>query len=199
MYGVTVVTAPTVEPISLAEAKQHLRFEATVEDALISALIVAARKHCETATRRAFVTQTLRLTRDTFPTWKECYQFRLPQPPLQSVTNIQYIDSDGDTQTVSASDYVVDATSLPGRIGLADGAEWPTDVIEQIGAVKVNYVAGYGLAASVPETIKQAMLLLIGHWFVNREAVGNVGGSVAMAVDSLLRAEWSGELVGDFG
>ena len=82
MYGVTVVTAPTVEPISLAEAKQHLRFESTVEDALISALIVAARKHCETATRRAFVTQTLRLTRDTFPTWKECYQFRLPQPPL---------------------------------------------------------------------------------------------------------------------
>lgn len=199
MFGLTVVTAPAEEPLTLIEAKEHLRFSHDYEDGLIRSLIVAARKHCETVTGRAFITQTLRLTRDSWPSWKEGYEFRLPKPPLLTVTNIQYTDVDAVTQTVSAATYVVDATSLPGRIALAYGEAWPTDAIEQIGAVKVNYTAGYGAAAAVPETIKAAMKLLIGHWFANREAVGVVGQPVAMAVQSLLGSEWSGQLTADFG
>ena len=200
MFGITVVTPPTIEPISLDEAKAHLRFYVNHEEDLIRSLITAARMYCETYTGKSFITQTLRLTRDTFPDYREGYEFRLPRPPLLTVTSIQYTDTASATQTVSSSLYVVDPAPEVGRIGLAYGETWPTDAIEQIGAVKVNYTAGYGPAASnVPKTIKQAMLLLIGHWFVNREAVGNVGGSVEMAVSALLGTAWSGQLTADFG
>jgi uncharacterized phiE125 gp8 family phage protein len=207
VFGVTVVTPPTEEPLSLSEVKQHLRYPFDVESELIESLVVAARVYCETVTGRAFVTQELRLTRDSFPGACEGYEFRLPRPPLASLTadddfpdlGITYTDTSGATQSVSTASYVVDTSSLPGRVALAYGYDWPTDAIEQIAAVKVNYLAGYGAASAVPVTIKQAMLLLIGHWFVNREAVGNVGNEVAMAVKSLLGGEWSGAMAGTYG
>lgn len=203
MFGVTVVTSPTVEPVSLDEARHQCRIAAGIGhfDAELTALIVAARRYCETATQRAFCTQTLRLTRDAFPGAKECYQFRLPRPPLQTVTNIQYTDANGVTQTVSSSSYVVDASPEVGRIALAYGYDWPTDAIQQIAAVKVNYVAGYGAAAAVPATVKQAMLLLIAHWFANKEAAitGTIQTATEFAVSILLNSEWSGSLAGAYG
>lgn len=201
MFGVTVVTEPAVEPLTIEEVKANLRFPYDYENERIRALITAARKYVETTTGRALITQTLRLTRDYFPGWKEGYTFRLPMPPLQTVTNIQYTDVDGVTQTVTAAEYVVDATSIPGRIALAYGYEWPVDVIEQIGSVKVNYVAGYGLAVSVPQTIKQAMHLLIAHWFVNREAVltGTISKDIEFAATALLGSESCGSMVGTYG
>lgn len=197
MFGLTVVTAPAIEPLSLSEAKDQLSYSHDHQDRLIGSLITAARVYCETVTGRAFITQTLRLTADAFPAYDG--EFRLPRPPLLTVTNVQYTDTAGATQTVTAANYVVDATSLPGRIALAYGETWPTDAIQEIGAVRVNYTAGYGAtAASVPETIKHAMRLLIGHWFVNREAVGQVGGPLELAVKSLLGSEWSGTMAGTF-
>lgn len=199
MFGLTVVTAPTEEPLTLEEAKAQLRFPFEHEDQLIGSLITAARVYCETVTGKAFLTQTLRLTRDTFPSYCEGYEFRLPKPPLQSVSSIQYTDVDGATQTVSASSYVVDATT--GRVALAYGYDWPTDAIEQIAAVKVNYVAGYGAASAVPKTIKQSMLLLIAHWFANREAVltGTISKDIEFSLTALLASEWSGAMVGTYG
>lgn len=200
MFGLTVVTPPAKEPLDLGDVKRHLRYEPGYEDVLILSLITAARQYVETWTGKALITQTLRLTRDYFPGLREGYTFRLPKPPLATVTSVQYTDTAGATQTVDSATYVVDVTAEVGRIGLAWGEIWPTDAIEQIAAVKVNYTAGYGLTgASVPAPIKQAMLLLIGHWFVNREAVGSVGGPVEMAVSSLLGSQWSGSLAGTFG
>lgn len=200
MFGLTVVTAPAVEPLTADEAKAHLRYPYEDQDLLIRSLIVSARRYCEKATGKAFVTQTLRLTRDRFPDYRDCYEFRLPQPPLQTVTNIQYTDSNGVLQTVDPSTYVVDATQEVGRIGLAWGETWPTDAIDQIAAVKVNYVAGYGLASAVPDTLKSAMKLLIEHGFQNREAVSDGQFyEVPLAVKSLLGVEWSGSYVGTFG
>jgi len=157
--------------------------------------------YCERVTGKAFITQTLRLTRDCFPGWKEDNEFRLPMPPLQTVTNIQYTDNAGVTQTVDSTSYVVDATSMPGRITLAWGEVWPTDVLEQAATVKVNYVAGYGAATAVPQTIKQAMLMLIAHWFENREAAitGTIQTATEMAVSALLGCEFSGSLAGTYG
>lgn len=195
MFGLTVITEPEVEPLSLDDAKQHLRFSHDYEDDLIRSLIVAARRYAETYTGKAFITQTLKLTRDTFP--NGC--FRLPRPPLQTVTHIKYTNTLGVLTTVDSSTYVVDATTEVGRIGLADGETWPTDAIQQIAAVQVTYDAGYGdTASSVPQTIKQAMKLLIGHWFANREAVGSVGGPIEMSVKALLGSEWSGQLTADY-
>ena len=205
MFGIEVITEPATEPLSLDDAKAHLRFYHEHEADLIRSLITAARQYCQTWTGKAFVTQELRLTRDCFPRYGDV--IRIPRPPLQTLTpdatytdlGIFYTDVNGDEQELDASTYVVDTTAEVGRIGLAYGETWPTDVIDQIGAVKVQYLAGYGAASAVPKTIKQAMLLLIGHWFVNREAVGNVGGPVEMAVSSLLGTAWSGQLTADFG
>lgn len=206
MFGVTVVTEPAKEPLTLDDAKAHLRFYHDYEDDLIRSLITAARQYAEIYTGKAFITRELRLTRDCFPANDGC--IRLPRPPLQTLTasqdwpdlGITYTNTSGNESTVSTSVYIVDATPEVGRICLAYGETWPTDAIDQPAAVKVRYLAGYGdSAADVPETIKAAMKLLIGHWFANREAVGSVGGVVAMAVQSLLGSAWSGQLTADFG
>lgn len=210
MFGLTVVTEPASEPLELSEVLEHLRYPHTSENIYIGkVLIPAARKYVEKATGHALITQTVRLTRDYFPGWSEGYMFRLPKPPLQSLTptvgdpdlGITYTDAAGVVQTVDPATYAVDPSSMPGRIALADGELWPTDAIEQIASVKVRYVAGYGLAKDVPETFKVAMLQLIGHWFVNREAVltGTISKDIEFGLTALLESEWCGSLAGTYG
>src|SRR5688500_8480396 len=164
MFGVTVVTEPAEEPVNLPEALEQLRFPHAHENLYIQALIVAARKHVEKVTGQALITQTLRLTRDGFPGWKEGYTLRLPRPPLISLTadidnpdlGIVYTDADGDEQEVDPLTYVVDASSIPGRVALKYGETWPTDVTTDIASVRATYTSGYGPAAAVPETFKLA-------------------------------------------
>lgn len=201
MFGLTVTVAPTSEPVTLAEARLQCGIAdeaAGYHDPKLLSLIKAARIYCERATGKAFITQTIKLTRDRFPCEKECYVIRLPRQPLASVTSVKYDDTTGTEQTMSASDYVVDTACEPGRIGLTLGATWPL-TIDQLGAVRVTYVAGYGAATAVPETIKHAMLMLVSHWFENRAAVGDVGGPIAMACEALLGCESAGNLAGTFG
>jgi uncharacterized phiE125 gp8 family phage protein len=152
----TLITAPAETPVTLAEARQHLRVTATSEDALITNLIGAAVEHSETFTSRAIVTQTWELSLDAF----RGGEIELPKPNLQSVTSVKYIDLDGASQTVPAADYQVDTISEPGRIKLVPAASWPS-VNEQLNAVTIRFIAGYGLAASVPFQIKAAILLLV--------------------------------------
>lgn len=165
--GLTLITEPTVEPVTLAEAKTHLRITGTDHDTLITALIVAARQYLEDVkTGRAFITQTWDLTMDSFPA---C--ILVPFPPLQSVTSLKYYDTDGTEQTWDASNYRVDIASEPGRITPAYGVVWPS-VRRQTGTITVRFVAGYGLAAAVPENVKHLVKLLIGTWFEYPEGIG---------------------------
>jgi len=200
MFGLQVTVEPTTEPVSLPEARRQcgISDDAGYYDNDLQGFIKAARIYCERVTGKAFITQTLKLTRDCFPGWKEEYAIRLPRPPGLSVTSVKYDDYAGTEQTLSAATYVVDVSSEPARIGLAWGQIWP-DTIEELGAVRVVYVAGYGAATAVPQTIKLAILMLVNHWFENRSAVGSVGGPVAMACQSLLGCEFSGSLAGTFG
>src|SRR5690606_20838877 len=158
-WALVRVAPPAEEPVMLEEAKLHLRVDTTDEDTLISSLIVSAREHVEAFQLRALVTQTWRLSLDEFPAGRV---IRLPRPPLQSVTSITYIDPTGAQQTLDSSVYDVDADSEPGRVVLKADASWP-EVADVPGAVQVEYAAGYGDAAAVPEVVRQAMLLLIGH------------------------------------
>lgn len=134
--------------------------------------ITAARQYCETFTHRAFITQTWDLAQDVFPGGFD--SLWIPKPPLVSVTSVSYVDQPGVTQTWSASLYTVDAPVGPearkGRLYPAYLQIYPvTRAIEN--AVTVRFVAGYGAAASsVPAPIKAAMKLLIGNWWMNREA-----------------------------
>jgi len=179
-----VTTQPTVEPITLAEAKTHLRIIHDEEDNYIMGLISAARKWCEYYQNRAYITQTITAKCDAFP-----LTFVLPMPPLVSVTSIQYIDTAGSTQTLSSSYYDVDTYAEPGRVTEAYSYSWPaTRIIDN--AVTITYVAGYGDPADVPEHIKHAIKLMVSHFYEMREPVveNTTITNVPMSVKSLLSA-----------
>ena len=122
---------------------------------------------------------------DEFPADQIC----LPLPPVQSVTSITYTDATGSSATWDSSKYTFSASREPARIMPAYNENFPTDVREQPDAVTVRFVAGYGDAATdVPDQIKHAMLLLISHWFENREdvVVGTNMIQIAQGSDYLL-------------
>lgn len=185
--AIVVQTAPAAEPISLLEAKAHCRVEVTDDDTLITSLIVAARQQAEVELRRYLITQTLDLYLDEFPDYDD-NERAIYLPPLQSVTSISYVDTTGTTQTLAADQYIVDAMSQPARIEPAYGCYWPS-IREQANAVKIRFVAGYGAAgSSVPQCIRQWMLLQVGHWYANREASGGKLDPL-LFVDRLLDGE----------
>ncbi len=180
--GVTLVTAPTIEPVTLQEAKDHLRIDGIYDDALVMMLVAAARRWCEDYAGRTFVTTTWAWSFDEFAGPELC----VPRPPLKSVTSISYIDSAGNPQTLGADVYRVDTASEPGRIALAHGKTWPS-VQSVINAVTVQFVAGY---AAVPENVKLAILLLTTELFEQRqESVTGALASVPFGVRELLGAE----------
>ena len=187
--GLSQSTAPTIEPVSLAEAKLHARIDGDDDNALVSLWISAARRYCETATGRQLINASWTWKLPYFPASSE---FAVPKPSLSSVTSIAYIDTAGSSQTLSSSTvYEVDTTSEPGRIALRYGQTWP-GTRSDINAVTVIFVAGYGDAKTdVPETFRQAILLLVSHWNEHREAATELQmvKEVPMAVKSLLHSE----------
>lgn len=160
-----LVTPPSAEPVSLAEAKLHLRVDITDDDALITALIVAARQFAEMRTQRQFITAQWKLVLDAFPS-----KILLDKSPIASVQSIQYLDMAGVLQTVPPADYVFENSSEPSRIAPIFGKIWPIPV-PQIGAVQINFTSGYGNAAAVPEGIKSWMKIRIGSLYENRSEV----------------------------
>jgi uncharacterized phiE125 gp8 family phage protein len=188
-----LISAPVAEPVTLTEAKAHLRVDHSADDALISSLIGASRGYCERWTARAFVTQTWELVIDEFPT----DAIMLPMPPLQSVTSIKYDDVAGAEQTVAISEYEVDEVSEPGWVVPSIEGGWPS-TFEGINAVRIRFVAGYDpgtdspidLAANVPGSIKAALLLHLGQLYENREdiVVGTVVNRIPTGgIEHLLR------------
>jgi uncharacterized phiE125 gp8 family phage protein len=182
--ALVLTTAPLTEPVSLDDAKLHLRVDIDTDDTLINALIIAARQHIENVLNRSLITQTWDLWLDEFP--GDDY-IELPKPPLSSVSSLKYYDTSDTVATWAAANYFVDTKSEPGRLCLAYGITWPTTTLRDFNGVDITFVAGYGAATAVPKPIKQAMLLLIGHLYEHREAVttGQIT-TVPMAVDALI-------------
>lgn len=189
-------TAPSVEPVLLADARLHLRLSAdeTDEDSLIEdVLIPAARRYAESLTRRSFITQHWRLVMDGFPCCIE-----LEKGPVQRIDSITYRDMSGATQTITwaapansvqrSSDgtLVADLSAEMPTITPAFGSVWPIPMAEA-GSVAVNFTAGYGDAGTnVPEGIRHWMLVRINTMFENREeAVQGIVSSMPW-VDSML-------------
>lgn len=171
---VKVKTAPTVEPLTVAEAKLHLRVDHPDDDATIERQIVAVRQLAEKFLRRSLITQTLQLHLDEFPVG----ELVLPRGPVASITSITYVDTAGATQTVAS--YQSDLVSEPARLFPAYDELWP-DTREVPNAVIVEYVAGYGAAGSaVPEQIRAGMLLALSDLFENRGSV--VIGTIAAEI-----------------
>lgn len=179
-----LVTPPAAEPLTPAEVENHLRLEAGADLVKVNSLILAARQHVERVTSRALVEQSWELVLDRFPA---CREIRLAKGELRSVTSVKYLDGDGVEQTLDVAQYQVDTVRVPGRIVLAPGASWPA-TSDRINALRVRFVAGFGAAVAVPEPIKAAMYLLIGHLYEHRESevIGTITSPLQMAVNALL-------------
>lgn len=176
--GLTLITAPTTFPVTNLEAKAHCRVEDTSEDALIDGLIAAATDYVEQYTGKALMAQTWRATFDEFSD-----SILLPKNPVQSVTSVTYYDTLGVLQTLSSDNYTVDLESDPAWIVINADATWP-DLADGVNMVRIDFVAGY---ATVPASIKHAILLLVGQWFEHRSAVADKAVSaVPNAVEALL-------------
>lgn len=164
------LTAPTDEPVTIAEAKLHARIDDDIDNALVASLIKTAREMAEAYTRRAFITQTWQLFMDAFPA--ESF-IDLPRPPLVSVAHVKtYTDADV-AATMSASDYYVDTVSEPARLVLRDGKSWP-DVGRVANGVEIQFTAGYGGPDVVPGSIKTGALHLVAWLYEHRGDAGQM-------------------------
>lgn len=185
----TLFHPDTTKVVSVEEMKTHLHIDSDEdsEDETLDAMIDAATKWCEEFQGRKYLTQTIVEKFDGFPT-----EFHTTWSPLIAVASITYTDTAGDTQTLSSTYYTVDADSEPGRIVEAYGYSWPA-ARDHVNVVTLTYTAGYGDAAAVPVRVKQAVKLLVGHWYLNREAASQTDlASIPNGVESLL---WQDRLI----
>lgn len=175
-YALQQTVAPTDEPVSLEELKDHCRVDLDEDDDVLLSLEQMARESLETETGRQFLTATYVMALDTFPgarhwsgSWSCRDGIRVPRPPLQSVTSITYTDTAGETQTLATSVYGVDAYSEPGRIYLKPSQSWPS-TYDVPNAVLVTFVAGWVDTTKMPQGLKQAIKLWVADAYENREA-----------------------------
>ena len=162
---IEVVTEPTWEPVTLDEAKLFARVDINDDDALITALIVAARHEAEVECHRTISQKTMAIKLPRF-----CTIFNLALPPIISVSSIKYYDTSNDLQTVSTDDYQSYVHKDGGVIMLKEGASWPSSVYDRPDAVIVTYVAGYASASVVPENIKTYIKIMVSTMYDVRES-----------------------------
>ncbi len=186
---IKIIDAPETEPITLEEAKNHLRVSSDDENTLITSIIKVAREIAENFTHRALASQTLEYIIDDFPE----KVITLPMPPVESIESIKYKNSEGVEATWDDSKYIF-LDSEPAKIVPAYGEYFPSFTPYPIGAVKIRYKAGYEVESDdpniiIPEAIKQALLLLIGHYFENREILlerGHIPKTIPFSAEALL-------------
>ena len=192
-YALKLITAPTVEPVTTTEAKAHLAIDDSTFDTQIDSFISTARQVVENHTSRQINTATWELVTDAFPRIPTS-KLALPKGELQTVDSVKYTDADGNEQTLASSEYQVSDSREPAVIQPAYTKSWPTTRVE-LDAVRIRFTCGYGDASDVPEPIKQAILLLVGHYFEHRESVlvNATPQVLPMAVDSLIAQYYLGD------
>jgi uncharacterized phiE125 gp8 family phage protein len=168
----TQTIPPTAEPLSLTEAKLHLRVDSTADDTLISGLIRAAREYAELVTRRQLVTATHRLDLDQFSD-----PILLPRPPLAQVTGITYLDPNGVRQTCAGTVYELTVDPDGSAVRLAYNQSWPS-IRMRDQSVQITYTSGY--ATPFVAAADTNVLTVSGRTFADGDAVrlSNSGGTL---------------------
>ena len=185
-YQLSLVTAPTSEPVSVDDCKLATRIESTSEDDFLAQLVTAAREQIEVDTDLKLMPQTWRLTLDAFPWRMGCnpYAIELPIWPVRSVS-IKYDDLSQVEQTLSPSRYYLRNAAYPAVIRPEVGYAWPATSI-RAGSVRIDIEAGFTDAAAVPTRAKQALYMLFGHWVEHRHlATSKSYNAIDMAYKSL--------------
>lgn len=186
-YLLTRTADPGDTPISLDEAKAHLRIQQDAEDSLIASLIQAVTDYFDVPNGvigKALYTQTWALS---VPNVDERFRIVLPITPVQSVSTITYYDGSNVQQSLTVGDFHLYGNEDWAYLYPKDGISWP-GVFSREDAITVTFVAGFGAAAAVPQGIKQAMLLLLSHWYENRSSsiVGTSAQEMPTSVQSLV-------------
>ena len=182
-----VLTSPAaLEPVSVVEAKDHLRVDHSDEDAYISSLILTSRLHIEAALSLALINQSWTWTFDAWP--KRSQSVTLPLRPVSTITGVSTLASDGTPTAMPVTDYELDGHHVPPRL-LRTVSQWPKPGKSQAG-IEVSFVTGFGPAADdVPQPVRHALLLLVAHWYEHRDPIeiGSDKTSVPDAVSTLLK------------
>jgi phage conserved hypothetical protein, phiE125 gp8 family len=156
--AIKIITPPSIEPITLEEAKLHLRVDGIEDDLLITSLIKQAREWCENYQNRKYIIQTLELVIDSFPRGNAIVFYNCS--PVQKVESIKYYDAARQEYLFDESNYIADLDGFVNRVVLNSGRHWPIVELQSVNAVRTRVVAGYGdTADKVPEAIKWAMIL----------------------------------------
>lgn len=189
-----LLVPPSVEPLSLADAKDFLRLETTGDDARVEAMVAAARHRCETLADRSFITQTWKLTLDYLPfssgSWGYCqpgdFGVDLPRPPLIAVQSITYVDMGGNLATLDpGGPGLIVSPGVPGRIFPSYGSYFPLSQ-PRPSAVEIVYTAGYGPnPGDVPEPYIQAIAILTAFLYENRSLDAPIPRAVEFLIDSV--------------
>lgn len=167
--GLTLVTAPVSQPVSLDEVKAHIGIETSDWDTMLNSWIKAATSLLERAGGLGMVTQTWRLTQASF-----AMPITFLRGPVTGISSIKYYDAAGTLQTLASSAYVADLVTRPAQIVAADGAAWPVTQARP-DAVQIDFVTGF---SDVPAELKLAICVVIANWFQNREAGGVPQGAL---------------------
>jgi uncharacterized phiE125 gp8 family phage protein len=189
------IAAPATTPITLSEVKAQLRVEGPDDDVILTRIINVAVAYTDAqgALGQAMITQTWAQWMGANPT----QSIKLMLGPVQSVSAVKYYDLDGVLQTDSLSKYEVFGTGLTTTVQPKSGEKWPV-AQDRADAIKIEFVVGYGDApANVPDTVRHAMLLLVGHWYDNREVelIGSISKTLPFGYEPLLtshRDAWYG-------
>ena len=182
-----LITAPAIEPVTLAEVRADRRVTSTAEDSMLTRLITVARQECENTLRRALITQDWETRLDAWPPGS----LALGPATVQSIVSVKYINTSGTLTTVSSSVYRLDADAIPAQLSLAYSQDWPTDIRDEPRAVRIVARCGYGdAAANVPENVRHWIIQRVGTLYEQREQIV-IGASVAPTpfVDCLLDSE----------
>ena len=193
--SLTRQTGPAVEPVTVAEAKAHLRVDTSDDDTYIGTLITAAREWCEQYLDRTLINTQWVMRFDKFPD-SGIEPVELPRPPMvasgtATAVTVTFTQEAGPTSTYSTAEYRVDRLATPGSILPIYGSTW-TPHRQDDNAISVTWWAGYGAGgSSVPAAIRHAILMLVGHWYEFRTSVltGGISKEIEFGVKSLLDSQ----------
>jgi len=180
-----MMSGPALEPVTVSEAKAHLRLDASDEDVLVASLILTSRLHVEAALGLALITQSWKLVLDR---WPEESALKFPLGPVTAVTAVRVLAADGAPTVVPPASYLVDGDALSSRLVRTDST-WPVPGRAARG-IEIDFTAGFGpAAANVPQPIRHAILMLVAHWYEHRDPleIGSPEAAIPASVTELLK------------